>query len=137
MVERAWIGVSIQPLTDDLAESFGRDNDEGALVSAVTVDTPADKAGVQAGDIILSFDGKEIEEMRDLPRIVAQSAVGEKYKVDVWRAGGKKSLTIKTERFPDDPRVASAPSSDTEPEEKMDKLLGASLTEMDLSLIHI
>ena len=131
VVERAWIGVSIQPLTDDLAESFGRDNDEGALVSAVTVDTPADKAGVQAGDIILSFDGKEIEEMRDLPRIVAQSAVGEKYKVDVWRAGGKKSLTIKTERFPDDPTVASAPSSDTEPEEKMDKLLGASLTEMD------
>ena len=132
VVERAWIGVSIQPLTDDLAEGFGRSDDEGALVSAVAVATPADKAGVQAGDIILSFDGKEIEEMRDLPRIVAQSAVGESYKIDVWRAGSQKSLTIKTERFPDDEATVSLErpeSNDLEPE--MDELLGASLAKLD------
>ena len=131
-VERAWIGVSIQPLNDDLAEGFGRDDDEGALVSAVAVDTPADKAGLQAGDIILSFDGKEIEKMRDLPRIVAQSAVGEKYKLDIWRNGGEKSLTIRTERFPEDPTVASAPRPRSEPEEpEMDKLLGAAMIKLD------
>ena len=132
VVERAWIGVSIQPLTDDLAEGFGRSDDEGALVSAVAVETPADKAGIQAGDIILSFDGKEIEEMRDLPRIVAQSAVGERYKVDVWRAGGKKSLTIRTERFPDDEAVVALQNSETDlAEPEMDELLGASLTELN------
>jgi len=131
-VERAWIGVSIQPLTDDLAEGFGRSNDEGALVSAVAVDTPADKGGVQAGDIILSFDGKDIKEMRDLPRIVAQSTVGEKYKVGVWRDGGKKSLTIKTERFPDSQSIAGISQPEKAAEEpEMDELLGASLSEID------
>jgi len=80
-VERAWIGVAIQPLDDDLAQGFGRDNKDGALISSVQPDAPADKAGLKAGDIILSFAGKEIKEMRDLPRTVAQSGVGEKSKV--------------------------------------------------------
>lgn len=131
-VERAWIGVSIQPLTDDLAEGFGRSDDEGALISAVAIDTPADKAGLQAGDIILSFDGKDIEEMRDLPRIVAQSGVGEKYDLDVWRDGGRKSLTIQTERFPDTQNLSGLSEPKSEPKApEMDKLLGASLSKID------
>lgn len=131
-VERAWIGVEIQTLTSDLAEGFGRDNDNGALVAKVTPDQPADNAGIKAGDIILSFDGEAIEEMRDLPRVVAQSAVGEKYKVEVWRNGRTKSLTIKTERYPDDDALAAlgrgiAPNQ-AEPES--DEVLGAQLSDL-------
>lgn len=130
-VERAWIGVAIQPLDDELAEGFGRSNDKGALISAVEPGTPADKGGIQAGDIILSFDGKDIDEMRDLPRIVASSQVGEKYKVVVWRSGAKKTLTIKTERFPEEPSLAGGPSSSSEPvEPKSEEVLGAQLAEL-------
>jgi len=131
-VERAWIGVEIQSLGDDLAEGFQRDNDKGALVANVTPGKPADNAGIQAGDIILSFDGEEVEEMRDLPRIVAQSAVGKKYKVVVWRNGAEKTLTIKTERYPDDDALAgllgsgSRDRQEEEPED--DDVLGARLS---------
>ena len=133
-VERAWIGVQIQALDDELAEGFGRDNDHGALVTAIQPGTPAADANIEAGDIILSFDGQEVEKMRDLPKIVAQSSVGKKYKVDVWRNGARKSLTIKTARFPDDESFASQ-GSDDEPkaksEPKMDKVLGAQLEGLD------
>ena len=106
-VERGWIGVEIQALTDELAEGFERENDYGALVTNVVPDAPADKAGLEAGDIILEFDGKEIKEMRDLPRIVAQAPVANKYKVVVWRNGATKTLTIRTDRFPEDPVAVS------------------------------
>ena len=129
-VERAWIGVSIQRLDDELAEGFGRSNDHGALISSVEPGTPADKGGIQAGDIIIEFDGNEIKEMRDLPRIVAQSAVGKKYSVKVWRDGKAKSLTIATERYPDDLSViGGAPSKEAEPKENT--TLGAQLSELD------
>lgn len=133
-VERAWIGVQIQALDDELAEGFGRDNDHGALVSAIQPNTPAADAKIEAGDIILSFDGQDVEKMRDLPKIVAQSSVGKKYKVDVWRNGARKTLTIKTARFPDDESLISQ-SSDEQPktksEPKMDKVLGAQLEGLD------
>jgi len=130
-VERAWIGVGIQALDDELADGFGRDNDEGALITNVEPDTPADKAGIQAGDIILSFDGKDIKKMRDLPRIVAGSSVGKKYKVVIWRSGAKKTMTIKTERYPDDPTVASSPRrSENAPDPKADDVLGAQMSEL-------
>ena len=127
-VERAWIGVSIQPLDDELASGFGRDNDHGALITSVQPSAPADKAGIQAGDIILSFDGKEIVEMRDLPRVVAQSPVGEKYKVSIWRDGRKKTISVRTERFPEDPAVASAKNKSEPSEPESDQLIGARLS---------
>lgn len=132
-VERAWIGVQIQPLDAELAEGFGRDNDHGALVAAVQPGTPAADAKIRAGDIILSFDGQEIEEMRDLPKVVATSSVGEKYKVDVWRDGARKTLTIKTARFPEDETFARVDSDKDQPktEPKMDKVLGAQLERLD------
>lgn len=132
-VERAWIGVEIQPLSDDLAEGFERDNDHGALVANVTQGNPADKAGIKAGDIILSFDGEEIKEMRDLPRVVAQSTVGKNYKVVVWRNGAEKNLTIETERYPDDVALAAlrsnAPNGSIVPEQ--DAVLGAQLSKLN------
>jgi serine protease Do len=132
-VERAWIGVEIQPLGDDLAEGFERDNDHGALVAKVTPGNPADKADIKAGDIILSFAGEEIKEMRDLPRVVAQSTVGKNYKVMVWRDGAEKNLTIKTERFPDDIALAALSgnpqSENLEPAQ--DEVLGAQLSKLN------
>ncbi len=117
-VERGWIGVGIQALNKDLADSLGRDDDAGALITAVEDDTPAAKAGLQVGDIILEFDGKVIEEMRDLPRIVAQSKVGDTYRLKISRDGDVKNLSIKTEPFPDEladtdsGRSQPAPSTD-------------------------
>ncbi|NNC99327.1 MAG: DegQ family serine endoprotease [Gammaproteobacteria bacterium] len=132
-VERAWIGVEIQALSKELAEGFERDNDHGALITSVVPGKPADQAGMQAGDIILSFDGKEIKKMRDLPRIVAQSPVGKKYKVGIWRDGKSRTLTIKTDRYPDD--LASVSGSrggdDANPEPKSDDVLGATLSLID------
>lgn len=132
-VERSWIGVQIQPLDDELAEGFGRSNDKGALIASVVPGKPADNGGLQAGDIILSFDGKDVDKMRDLPRIVAQSEVGEKYKVGIWRAGKNKTLTIKTDRYPDDNAVASlvSPESSSTPESIDGDLFGARLSELD------
>jgi len=110
-VERAWIGVAIQPLDDELAEGFGRNDKNGALISSVQPGAPADKAGVRPGDIVLSYDGKQIKEMRDLPKTVAQSSVGEVHRVVVWRDNKKKTISITTESFPEDPKVASNSSS--------------------------
>lgn len=133
-VERAWIGVEIQTLNDELAEGFGRDNDNGALISSVVPDAPADKAGMQAGDIILEFDGKKIEEMRDLPRIVAQSTVDDKFKVVIWRDGKRKTLSLRTERFPEDPSDVSRDSGNKDKEEDSSDLLGAKLGTLDDSM---
>ena len=70
-VTRGWLGVSVQPVTPDLAKSFGMKNDKGALVSEVMKDSPAEKAGFKVGDIILEFDGKAITDMHELPRLAA------------------------------------------------------------------
>ena len=134
-VERAWIGVEIQALNKELADGFERDNDHGALIASVVPGKPADNAGMQAGDIILSFDGEQIKKMRDLPRIVAQAQVGKKYKVVVWRNGGKKTLTIKTDRYPDSLGVASTGSSgDSNAESESDDILGANLAKINKEL---
>ncbi|MFT5571552.1 MAG: serine protease Do [Cryomorphaceae bacterium] len=129
-VERAWIGVSIQRMDDELADGFGRDNDHGALISSVEPGAPAEKGGIQAGDIILEFDGEPIEEMRDLPRIVAQSPVGEKYKVKIWRDGREKDLRIETERFPDTLAGNTVSPNEEESEPKENEVLGAQLSEL-------
>lgn len=133
-VERAWIGVAIQPLDDDLAQGFGRDNKHGALISSVQPGAPADKAGLQAGDIILSYDGTDIKEMRDLPKTVAQSAVGEKHKVIIWRDSSKKTISIVTEPFPEDPKlVSSAQTKSTDSNNDVNEIIGAQLSSMSES----
>ena len=92
--QRGWLGVKIQEVTDELAESMGLKKAKGALVLEVTPDSPAGKAGVKTGDIIIEFDGKEIKEMRQLPRIVADTKIGSKAKLKVWRDGEEESFTI-------------------------------------------
>ncbi len=93
-VTRGWIGVSVQELTPELAKSFGLKEAKGALVSSVNPGDPAAKAGLKAGDIIVSFDGKEITELSDLPRTVASTTPGKKVAVGIIRDGHEKTLTL-------------------------------------------
>ena len=101
----------IQEVTRDLAESFGLDRPRGALVNSVEKGSPADKAGVEAGDIILAFDGKAVESSSDLPRIVGATQPGSQ--VDAARSGARarrSTLTLTVGELQED-RVASADSA--------------------------
>ena len=89
--KRGWLGVRIQTVTKDIADVEKLDEPRGALVASVAENSPSDKGGIKAGDIILEFDGKKINEMSELPRIVAETEVGKKVKLKVWR--NKRALT--------------------------------------------
>jgi len=110
---RGWLGVRIQTVTEELADSLGLDKARGALVADVTKGGPAESSKVQVGDVVLSFDGKPIVEMRNLPRIVAETEVGKKVKVDVWRKGRKVTLDAKLGEFPEDKKPVLAKVSGT------------------------
>jgi serine protease Do len=92
--KRGWLGVRIQQVTPEIAESLGLDHAEGAIVSSVTPKGPAEEGGIKSGDVILSFNGKDIPEMHVLPRIVAGAEVGKPATVTVWRNGAKKDVTV-------------------------------------------
>ena len=83
--KRGWLGVRIQEVTKEIAEVEKLEKPEGALVASVSENSPADKAGIKAGDIILEFDGKEVDTMRKLPKLVAQTEVGKKVILKIWR----------------------------------------------------
>ena len=106
-VSRGRIGVVIQEVTRDLATSFGLDRPRGALVNAVEKGSPADKAGIEATDIILSFDGKQVEGSSDLPRIVGSTRPGSQSALEVWRKGKTQKLNITVAELQED-RVASS-----------------------------
>ncbi len=93
-VIRGWIGVSIQELTPELARSFGLEEVKGVLVASVNPDDPADKGGVKPGDVIVEFDGKPVEGVHDLPRIVAATPPGKRVKVKVIRDGKERILFL-------------------------------------------
>ncbi len=101
-VTRGWLGVSIQQVNEELASSFGLDKAKGALVAEVVKDSPAEKAGFKRGDIILEFDGKPIEEMSDLPRLVAATRIESVVKVKVFREGKARELTVKVGKLQDE-----------------------------------
>ncbi|MFH1242353.1 MAG: DegQ family serine endoprotease [Pseudomonadota bacterium] len=98
-VVRGWLGVMIQEITPELKDKLGLKDDQGALVADVTKGSPADTAGINRGDVIVSFDGREIKEMRELPYIVASTPVGKKVPVEVIRKGEKKTFQIKIDEF--------------------------------------
>jgi serine protease Do len=101
-VSRGWLGVSIQPLTPDLANSFGAKDTKGVLVSDVVPDSPAGKAGLKPGDILLEFEGKRTEMPADLQRAVGLASPGHDAKVKVWRDGSERTLEVKIGEAPDE-----------------------------------
>ena len=98
-VTRGWLGVMIQPISKELAETFDLPSEDGALVADVVKDSPADKAGLKRGDVIISFDGEKIGKMKQLPAIVAATRVGSKVKLKVIRGGKEKTFNTKIERL--------------------------------------
>jgi serine protease Do len=106
-VQRGWMGVSIQGLTPELAESFGLEDTHGALVGAVVPDSPAEKAGVAVGDVIVAFDGTSIESTRDLPRVVASTKAGSSVAVKVIRDGKPQDVTLNVGRMPGEDQLAA------------------------------
>ena len=93
-VRRGWLGVRIQTVTDELAEGLRLKNSDGALVASVTEGGPAEAAGIQQGDVILKFDGHEVNEMRKLPRMVAETGIGKAVDVVIWRKGEEITLQV-------------------------------------------
>jgi serine protease Do len=110
-VTRGWLGVSIQPLTSDLANSFGAKDTKGVLVSDVVPDSPAGKAGLKPGDILLEFEGKRTEAPADLQRAVGLASPGQEAKVRVWRDGNERTLEVKIGEAPDDREAQQRGSS--------------------------
>jgi serine protease Do len=96
---RGWLGVRIQSVTDEIAESLDLPEARGALVADVTAGGPAEQAGLQAGDVILSFNGVDIDQMRDLPRIVADTPVGTEAPVEIWRDEDRQTVTVSLGRL--------------------------------------
>jgi serine protease Do len=110
-VTRGWLGVSIQPLTPDLASSFGAKDVKGVLISDVVPDSPAGKAGLKPGDILLEFEGKKTEGPSDLQRAVGLASPGQDSRVKVWRDGGERTLEVKIGEAPDEREVQQRGSS--------------------------
>ena len=117
-VKRAWLGVRIQTVSPELAEGLRLDEPRGALVASVSEGGPAQAGGIRQGDVILRFDGRPVEEMRELPRMVAETRIGKTVDVVVWRKGREKTVKVDLGKL-DDERVArfSEPSGDQDPQE--------------------
>ncbi len=106
-VSRGWLGVVIQDVTRELAESFGLNKPRGALVSRVVGDSPAAAAGFKAGDVILKFDGKTVDASSDLPPIVGRTLVGKEVDVQIMRDNKRQSLQVTIEELPEEEELAS------------------------------
>ena len=132
--KRGWLGVRIQDVTKEIAEVEKLDKARGALVASVAENSPSDKAGVKAGDIILEFDGEKIKEMKELPIIVARTEVGKKVKVKIWRDKREIEKTIVLGRLEtsEDFKVADQKKSPKEIEIKELKIFVKNLTKEDI-----
>ena len=130
---RGWLGVRIQQVTDDIAESLGMKNGRGALIAGVDEKGPAKPAGIEPGDVVIKFDGQEIKEMRDLPRIVADTPVGKDVEVVIVRKGKEENKTVKLGRLEDGEKQVVAAKATGEPKEDQSavkKTLGLDLANL-------
>ncbi len=110
-IERGWLGVEIQQVTPDLAQGIGLDEPKGALVANIDPDSPAAKADLKPGDVVLAFNGSKVMEMRDLPRLVADADPGSKASLDILRDGHEKEITVEIGKLKPE-KVASKDAGD-------------------------
>ena len=110
-VTRGWLGVVIQDVTKELADSFGLSKPQGALVSSVEKGSPAEKGGILTSDIILRFDNKPIKAREDLPRLVSAVKSGSRVSVQVWRKGAAVELSLLVGEMPGEKTAAAEPST--------------------------
>ena len=134
---RGWLGVRIQSVTDDIAEGLGLDRARGALVAGISENGPAAKGGVEAGDVILSFDGQDVADHRVLPRMVAETSIDKVVNMTVWRKGKEKQLQVKVGRL-DETETAEAETGNKEGAEpaapKGVEVLGMTLSQLNSEL---
>lgn len=129
-VSRGRIGVQIGPVTKEVAESLGLAKPQGALVTGVEVGAPAEKAGVEAGDVILKFDGKAIEKSADLPRIVGATKPGTKANISLFRRGALKELSVSIAEIEADKPTAKASAPDNKPKATVTQFFGLSISDL-------
>ena len=127
-VRRGWIGVRIQAVTDEIAETLGLGKARGALVGGVSDDGPAAKGGIKAGDVVVRFDGKDVKEMRDLPRIVADTPVGKQVDVVIIRKGKEETVKVTIARMPEDEKPAAEGKTPDAPKGDLKRVLGMELS---------
>jgi serine protease Do len=132
-VHRGWLGVRIQAVTDEIAESLGLDKAHGALVASVNEKGPAQLGGIQPGDVILTFDGKPVTDMRHLPSLVAETRVGKSVAVTVWRKRQKKTLQVALGKLDETEKVAAAET----PKKRPSTQDSGAVTTLGLTLANI
>lgn len=126
-VTRGWLGVLIQDVTRELAESFGMKAPEGALVAQVLPGSPAEKAGIKVGDVIVGFNGEEIIKSSDLPPLVGGTKIGEKVPLQVVRNGQSRNLTVVIAALPEEEALQATTG---EPKSTVDNRLGVEVTDL-------
>jgi serine protease Do len=133
-VKRGWIGVSYQSVTDDIADSFGLDRARGVLVANVVADGPSAKAGIKRNDIIVSFAGQDVPDLRRFPRLVANARVGSTVDIVVWRQGKEQALKLKIgEQEEPEKQNASAQGAPKKPAEA-DQAVTSTIEQLGLTL---
>jgi serine protease Do len=131
---RGWLGVRIQPVTDEIAESLGMKSAKGALVAGVIKGGPVDNGSILPGDVITKFDGKEVDEMRDLPRVVAESPVGKAVDVEIVRKGVEQTVKVTLGRLEDGEKLAEGENAT--PSQDGDEIATASVLGMTIGELN-
>lgn len=127
---RGWLGVRIQNVDDSIAESLGLGKARGALVAGVEEKGPAKPAGIEAGDVIVKFDGREVKESKDLPRIVGQTPVGKEVEVGIVRKGKEMTRTVKLGRLEEGEKLAKLGGTQEPEKPAIKRALGMELTSL-------
>src|SRR5664280_722117 len=132
-VRRGWLGVRIQQVTDEIADSLSIKPARGALIAGIDDKGPAKPAGIEPGDVVVKFDGKDIKEMRDLPKIVAETPVGKDVEVTIIRKGNEEKKIVKLGRLEDEKKQAALTPKKNGAEEKtvVKKALGLDLANLN------
>jgi len=131
-VQRGWLGVQIQPVTAEIAESIGLDEAKGAIVASAQEDSPALKAGIEDGDVITAVDGQDVSGPRDLARVIGLANPGTTVKVDLWRDGKEQTIDVKLGLLPGDDTVVA--QSGTDQQDGQDDNSGDALGEYGLTV---
>ena len=138
-VRRGWLGVRIQQVTDEIADSLSIKPPHGALIAGIDDKGPAKPAGIEPGDVIVKFDGRDIKEMRDLPKIVAETPIGKDVEVTIIRKGKEEKKIVKLGRLEDEKQAALTAKKDSADEKPVvKKALGLDLANLtdDLRKTH-
>ncbi len=124
-ISRGWLGVQIQPVTEDISESLGLDEPEGAIIASLLGSSPAGEAGVEAGDVVLSVNGKPVKDARDLARQIGGLAPKDDARLTVWRDGDTKEITVKLGKQPSSKeQLAMVSPDEAQTDEVKDETLG-------------